>query len=188
MVRQARRFTAAERAALWDGWKRGLSLVDIGRGLDRRAATVLRVIRQAGGYAPTPRRRAARSLQVAEREEISRGIAAQMSIRAIARQLGRCASTISREINRNGGREGYRAAPADAQTWRRACRPQLCRLARQPRLRQWVARSCRRIGLPGRSRLACGAHSRMIWLCGCPTRQSIAAFLCRLEESSSRSW
>ena len=140
MVRQARRFTVAERAALWEGWKRGLSLVDIGRGLDRRAATVLRVIRQAGGYAPTPRRRAARSLQVAEREEISRGIAAQMSIRGIARQLGRAASTISREINRNGGRDGYRATPADAQTWRRACRPQLCRLARQPRLRQWVAR------------------------------------------------
>lgn len=139
-MRRNRRFTDAQRAALWDGWKSGLSLVDIGRGLDRRASTVFNVIRREGGYAPAPRCRAARALQMAEREEISRGIAAQVSIREIARRLGRWPSTISREISRNGGLQTYRAAAADMHAWRRARRPQRCLLSRRPRLRRWVAR------------------------------------------------
>ena len=139
-----RRFTPAEKATLWKDWKGGLSLVDIARGLDRRACSVWAVIRREGGYAPKPRRRAARVLQTGEREEISRGIAAQRSIRDIARQLGRCASSISREIRRNGGCQAYRAAAADAQAWSRARRPQRCVLARRPRLRRWVARKLQR--------------------------------------------
>ena len=135
-----RRFTSADRLALWQGWKEGLSLVDIARGLDRRASTVFQVIRREGGYAPKPRCRAARVLQSPEREEISRGLAAQLSIRELARKLGRSPSTISREISRNGGRRGYRAAQADARAWLRARRAQRCKLARRPRLRRWVAR------------------------------------------------
>jgi IS30 family transposase len=133
------RFTPAQRAALWVGWKSGLSLVEIARGLDRRACSVLGVIRREGGFAPRPRRRAARCLQSLEREEISRGLAAEMSIREIARNLGRSPSTISREICRNGGTRAYRAAEAEAQAWKRARRPQRCVLARRPRLRSWVA-------------------------------------------------
>lgn len=139
-----RRFSAAEKAALWEGWKRGLTLEKIGRGLDRRASTVFQVIRHEGGYAPKPRCRAARTLQLAEREEISRGIAARKSVRQIARDLGRSPSTVSREINRNGGLPGYRAADADGRAWERARRPQSCLLARQPRLKRWVARKLRR--------------------------------------------
>jgi len=135
-----RAFTQAERAALWQGWKSGLSLLAIADGLDRRVGTVFGVIRRDGGYAPRPRRRAARTLQSAEREEISRGLAAQWSIRAIARKLGRSASTISREVGRNGGREGYRATPADRLAWTRARRAQRCLLVRRPRLRHWVER------------------------------------------------
>ena len=138
-MKQRRRFTVAERAALWAGWKEGLTLVEIGRGLDRRASSIFNVIRREGGYAPKSRCRAARTLRAAEREEISRGIAARKSIRAIARELGRPPSTISREIGRNGGRRAYRAGDADVHAWRRARRPQRCRLARRPRLRQWVA-------------------------------------------------
>lgn len=137
------RFTAEERAALWQGWKDGLSLVDIGRGLGRRPCSVLWAIRSSGGYAPRARRRAGRSLQPAEREEISRGIAARRSIREIARKLGRCPSTISREVSRNGGLQAYRAAAADAQAWRRARRPQRCLLSQRPSLRDWVARKLR---------------------------------------------
>jgi IS30 family transposase len=140
---RCRKFTVEERAALWEGWKRGLSLVDIGRGLDRRACSVLWVIRSAGGYPPRPRRRAARCLRACEREEISRGIAARHSIRDIARKLGRSPSTISREVSRNGGLQAYRAAAADAQAWRRARRPQRCLLSQRPRLRDWVARKLR---------------------------------------------
>ena len=139
-----RKVTDAERAAIWEGWKSGLSMVDIGRGLSRRASGVFRVLRSTGGYAPRPRVRARCALREAEREEISRGMAAQMSIRTIARKLGRCPSTISREVKRNGGPQSYRAATADAQAWQRARRPQRCRLAQRPRLRDWVAGKLRR--------------------------------------------
>jgi transposase, IS30 family len=143
-MKRYRRFTAAEKAVVWQGWKSGLSLVEIARSLDRRACSVFNLIRRDGGYAPKPHRRALRALQTAEREEISRGIAAQMSIRAIARKLGRSASTVSREIRRNGGHRAYRASVADTHAWVRARRVQPCLLRRRPRLRRWVARKLRR--------------------------------------------
>jgi IS30 family transposase len=139
-----RHFTEAERVAIWEGWKRGVSLIEIGKGLDRRTSSVFGLIRDAGGYAPKPRRRAERALQLSDRESISRGIAAQQSIRAIARGLRRPPSTVSREIARNGGRDGYRAVDADAAAWQRVRRPQRCLLARQRRLRRWVARKLQR--------------------------------------------
>lgn len=139
-----RAFTPEERAALWRGWKDGLTLWQIGRSLNRGASSVFRVLRREGGLEPRSRRRAARALQAAEREEISRGLAAGLSIREIARRLERAASTVSREIGRNGGRHGYRGADADAQAWRRAARPQPRLLGRRPRLRNWVAERLRR--------------------------------------------
>ncbi len=134
-----RRFTPEERAAVWHGWKSGLTLKEIGESLHRSSPSVLWVLRRDGGFAPRSRRRAARALQAQEREEISRGLSAGLSIREIARCLGRAASTVSREIGRNGGRRFYRAANADARAWRTACRPQACLLARRRRLRTWVA-------------------------------------------------
>jgi IS30 family transposase len=91
-----------------------------------------------------------------EREEISRRLAAGASIRQIAGCLGRAPSTISREINRNGGVHAYRATSADRRAWDRARRPQSCVLATRPRLRAWVARRLERnwsprqiaVGLP----------------------------------------
>lgn len=139
-----RRWTPADKAALWAGWKSGLTLGQIGAGLDRNGASVFQVIRRAGGFEPRPRRRSERVLSVAEREEISRGLAAGESLRAIARILGRSASTVSREVVRHGGREGYRAESADARAWELARRPQRCLLARRPRLRRWVARKLQR--------------------------------------------
>jgi IS30 family transposase len=139
-----RSFTPEERAALWRGWKGGLRLTEIAEGLNRRAHTVLNVLRREGGFEPRTRLRAACSLQAAEREEISRGLAAGVSIREIARRLGRAASTVSREIARNGGSSAYRAADADERAWDRAHRPQQCLLARCPRLRRWVAKRLRR--------------------------------------------
>jgi IS30 family transposase len=139
-----RRFTPEERAALWRGWKSGLTLSEIGQGLNRRAVSVLGVLRRAGGFEPRTRRRAARSLQGAEREEISRCLAAGLGVNEIARRLGRAASTVSREICRNGGKRCYRAAQAEASAWERARRPQACLLARRPRLRNWVAQHLQR--------------------------------------------
>ena len=139
-----RAFTPEERATLWRGWKRGLTLLEIAEGLNRYSSNVLGVLRREGGFEPRTRCRAARALQTAEREEISRDLAAGLSIREIARRLGRAACTVSREIGRNGGRHRYRAAEADARAWRSARRPQPCLLARRPRLRNWVAERLQR--------------------------------------------
>src|SRR5262249_1260771 len=57
-----------------------------------------------GGIRPAPRRRSRLALTLAEREEISRGIAGAPSMRSMARLLGHAPSTISREIKRGGGR------------------------------------------------------------------------------------
>lgn len=81
-----------------------------------------------------------RSLTLEEREEISRGIAADQSIREIAASIGRSPSTVCREISRNGGRRLYRASDADSNAWERARRPKLCRLATNRRLQRIVAR------------------------------------------------
>jgi len=134
-----RRFSPEERLALWGAWKSGSTLLQIAGELNRRSVSVLQVLRRDGGFAPRTRRRAPRALQAQEREEISRGLCAGRSIREIARRLGRAASTVSREVRRNGGKRFYRAANADARAWRRARRPQPCLLARRRRLRSWVA-------------------------------------------------
>jgi IS30 family transposase len=78
-------------------------------------------------------------LSIDEREEISRGVAAGVSLRSIAGQLHRAPSTISRELKRNGGHRGYRAATADSRAWDRALRPKACKLAMHDELRQLVA-------------------------------------------------
>ena len=93
----------------------------------------------SGGIAALPRRRAAQALRLAEREEISRGIAAGWSMRQIAQTLGRSPSTISREVRRNGGCSSYRASWADRRAWDRALRPKRCRLARHAELRWRLA-------------------------------------------------
>jgi IS30 family transposase len=134
-----RRFTSEERAVVWQAWKAGFSLKEIGERLHRTGPSVLLVLRRDGGFAPRIRHRAVRSLHVSEREEISRGLARGLSIREIARGIRRAASSVCREIARNGGVHGYRAAEADARAWQRARRPQRCLLARRRRLRDWVA-------------------------------------------------
>jgi IS30 family transposase len=101
--------------------------------------SIFTVVKQTGGYVRAARKRRDCHLSLAEREEISRGLARGGSIRAIARELGRAPSTVSREIDRNKGVRKYRAVDADDRAWRRARRPKLCLLARQPELRDYVA-------------------------------------------------
>ena len=84
-------FTPKQRAELWERWKNGQCVADIARGLERRNKSgIYRVLALSGGIAPLPRRRAARALRLAEREEISRGIAAGWSIRGSHRALHGC--------------------------------------------------------------------------------------------------
>jgi len=134
------RFTATQKAELWERWRSGLSAAAISRALDRRNKTgVLRIVTLHGGIAPAPRRRALAALRLEEREEISRGVAAGQSIRRIAYGLGRAPSTVSRELRRNGGHRHYRANRADRSAWQGALRPKPCRLALHRELRWRVA-------------------------------------------------
>jgi IS30 family transposase len=128
-----------EKERIWSRRAAGDSLRLIARGIGRPSATVYEHVADSGGVRPPLRRRAARQLTVEEREEISRGLAAGVSVRAIARRLGRAPSSVCREINRNGGRRGYRAQRAERAAWVRAARPKPCRLAVNRRLRELVA-------------------------------------------------
>jgi IS30 family transposase len=133
------RMSVSDKAAMWERWRRGESLSEIGRALDRTPGAIFHVVRARGGIPPAPRCRAARALTADEREEISRGLATGVSFSQIGARLGRPTSTVSREVGRHGGRRWYRAAVADTEAWDRALRPQLCRLAQHPVLRARVA-------------------------------------------------
>jgi IS30 family transposase len=90
------RLSAGQRTEIWRRWKAGESLREIGRAFGKDHGSL-------------------RTLTLAEREGISRGIASGSSIREIARGLERAASTVSREVVRHGGRSLYRASEADHQ-------------------------------------------------------------------------
>ena len=121
-------YTAAQKADIWDRWQRGESLNSIGRLFDRHSTSIFGLLAPTGGIRPPPRRRSRLALTLAEREEISRGLACRLSLRAIAAQLGRAPSTSSRELNRNSGYDNYRATQADQTAWDRARRPKRCKL------------------------------------------------------------
>ncbi len=129
----------ARKKELWERWKAGESVSDIARALKKPPGSIHGMLKATGGIAPPERRRACWALTPAEREEISRGLATGESLRAIAARLGRSASTICREVNRNGGRNRYRATRADEKAWQRARRPKRCLLSVNDRLRDLVA-------------------------------------------------
>ncbi len=132
--------SAEQKRELWQRWRAGQSLTEIGRALGKHSSSVHFVISPNGGFVPRTRRRRSTALTLFEREEISRDLARGSSLRAIAASLGRAPSTISREVARDGGPSGYRAASADQRAWNAARRPQACLLARNARLRRTVAR------------------------------------------------
>lgn len=123
-----RKYTDEERSKIWDRYKVGDSVKSIARSHHRTSSSIHGYLSRTGGIRPPVRKRPDRSLSLAEREEISRGIVAGLPIRTIAKDLGRAPSTISREINRNGGADEYRATLADKNAWARALRPKVCRL------------------------------------------------------------
>lgn len=120
-------------------YRQGESVSSISRALSLPLGSTYARIRASGGLTVPQRRRSVCALQAADREVISRGLAAGRSFGAIARQLDRAVSTISREVARNGGRGAYRAGEADQRAWDCARRPKPCRLAQRRRLRRRVA-------------------------------------------------
>jgi len=122
-------FTDKQKSEIWDRWQGGESMSSIGRRFDRNSSSIYPLLARTGGIRPAERRRSRLALTLSEREEVSRGLRAQMSFRSIARQLRRAPSTISREVRRNGGCIGYRATRSDQAAWDRALRPKPCKLA-----------------------------------------------------------
>ena len=133
------KLSSAQRADMWNRWKAGQSLHAIGRVLGKDKQVIHFLLARHGGIAPPVRRRSRRALTLAEREDISRGIASGSSLRVVAQGMGRACSTISREVARHGGRAQYRATEADQQAWNSALRPKPCRLATHSELQQIVA-------------------------------------------------
>lgn len=140
-MKQRRRiyYTDEQKALMWERWQKGDSMNAIARLFDRGHSSVQGVLSKMGGVSAPARRRSRLSLTLSEREEISRGLVAGQSLRSIATSLGRAPSTISREINRNGGDCHYRAGEADQAAWDRALRPKRCKLVENRALARIVA-------------------------------------------------
>jgi IS30 family transposase len=132
-------YTASQNKELWDLYRTGESISAIGLALGKHPSSIHHILNLKGGFTPPMRVRSERSLCLTEREEISRGMASGQSIRAIARQINRSASTVSREIERNGGHRRYRASGAEDRAIKQLRRPKLCLLATQPKLNRIVA-------------------------------------------------
>ncbi|MFF3787812.1 IS30 family transposase [Streptomyces sp. NPDC001933] len=131
-------FSPAQQDEIWRRWREGQSFSLIGRALGAPMQYARRFLYQSGGVRLTPQTRSERHLSGSEREEISHEIAAGESARQLAKRLGRSPSTVSREIARNGGRDRYRAASADAVACERGRRPKQAKLAQRPALRALV--------------------------------------------------
>jgi IS30 family transposase len=141
-------YTEEQKSVMWDRWQKGDSLQVIAQLFDRSHGAVARILMQNGGIRPLQRKRSLVSLSLAEREEISRGLVADDSIRSIAAALGRAPSTVSREISRNGGRQHYRANTADQAAWDRSQRPKTCKLVQNRELARVVATKLKRLWAP----------------------------------------
>ena len=122
----------------------GQTITAVAAEVDRHPSSVDNVISAAGGIRPRQRKRRAGALSLDEREEISRALSRGCSFAAIGRDLDRCTSTISREVNANGGRQHYRAWAAENRAARRACRPKVAKLKANPALRRAVVRCLKR--------------------------------------------
>ena len=133
------RLSETDKARLWELRLLGATLAKIAGELGTSIPNVHRIVAERGGVAPRPRCGSARALQADQREAISRGLSAEISLRAIAREIGRSPSTVSREVARNGGPQAYRAMRAGQRACDRARRPKRCKLSVNPQLQIVVA-------------------------------------------------
>jgi IS30 family transposase len=132
------RLSARERERIRELLAEGAPFWRLCEEVNRSRWAIARAVKSLQRPTPAERKRSPLRLLLAEREEISRGLAAGESLRLIARRLGRSPSTISREVKTNGGRRGYRACRADRAALRRAHRPKPCKFVQCDRLRAVV--------------------------------------------------
>jgi IS30 family transposase len=123
---------------MWARWRNGQTLAEISDVLGKARSSIHDSLQREGGIAPRLCVRSKHHLSAIEREEISRGLAAGLSLRALSAQLGRAPSTISREVTRNGGRDLYRSCGADQRAWQQAKRAKPCLLSTNEPLRLLV--------------------------------------------------
>jgi IS30 family transposase len=141
-------YSDTQKAMMWDRWRQGETLHRIAQLFDRHHNSVRGILAPTGGIRPAQRVRSDRVLSLSEREEISRGVVAGRSMRAIAASMGRAASTVSREIKRTGDCSGYRACVADERAWDQARRPKRCKLAQNRVLAKIVAQKLKELWSP----------------------------------------
>ena len=132
------RMTYADRVLVLELLSGGASAEEAGRAVGCSGRSVRRLLVALGGLKTRTRPRSSLRLSLEDREEIRVGLQARDSFAQIARSIGRSASTVSREVNNNGGRKGYRAVRADGAAYRRALRPKPAKLATIPALRARV--------------------------------------------------
>jgi len=172
-------YSASQRALIWDRWQNGETLHQIAGLFDRYHSSIQGILAESGVIRPAQRHRSRLALTLTEREEISRAVVAGQSMRSIATSLGRAASTVSREIRRNGGPGGYRASGADQAAWDRACRPKVCKLVQNRELRPSWPANCAGSGRPSRLPAGSSVPTQTTRPIRCHTRPSIAAYSSR---------
>jgi len=181
MARSYERLSPEAMDEIWVRLRAGHAAKPTARQLGISTSTVSTYLLGCGGIRPAPRRRAPRRLSAQEREEISRGLAAGMSLLAIAAQVGRAPSTISREVATNGGPHRNRAGRADQMAWARATRPRRAGwLATRCCVPSWRT-SCADVGLLSRSPAGSSSPIPTTRRCRCRTRASTARCSCNLE-------
>jgi IS30 family transposase len=141
-------YSSEQRNLMWDRWQAGDSMHVIAGLFDRGHSSVQRILSETGGIRPRQRSRSRLALTLSEREEISRGIVAGHSLRSIAKAVCRAPSTVSREVNRNGGRQGYRAISAEQAAWQRSRRRKRCKLVQNRALARIVAHKLKQLWSP----------------------------------------
>jgi IS30 family transposase len=125
---------------MWDLWQSGLEMSAAAAVLGWDRHTVLNRIREVGGVRPRRKQTRAR-LSFEDRVHIEIGLKQHRSMRAIAADLGRAPSTISREVATHRNAEGrYVAKRAHAIAFEDARRPQQAKIDADPRLRERVLR------------------------------------------------
>lgn len=110
----ASHMTVEDQEEIWVRLEAGESLTEIGAAVGRTLSTISTFVIRNGGRRPRePAVWSDKRMCLSDREEISRGLALDESFRAIAERIGRAPSTVSREVNANGGRQPYRAVDGE---------------------------------------------------------------------------
>jgi IS30 family transposase len=136
--------TERQQERVWELWAEGRSGYAIARELGTWPQYVHRCVGATGGVRPPVRRRSRSCLSMTDREEISRGLARGDGFREIGRAIGRSHTTVSREVNQNGGPRRYRAQRAEEAAWKRARRPKPSKLHLSSGLRAIVSEKLER--------------------------------------------